>query len=230
MAEHNTVDRDAIKLQPLATMGLLEQFNLPPKMITFLRRNQRAIWLTISAAVVLAMAVSGFTAYREHQAVKAAFALESALAAKQGNREMLEKVAQEYGATPSGLWAKIELALLEEKEGQRPKAIARLTEINSGLSAVSPLKPLVLTKLAGLHENEQQLDTAIALYTELAANEGFAPGAYKALGRLHEQLGKKEEAAAMYGKYLELTASQPGQGKTDPMRDMVQFRLNQLKK
>ncbi len=87
------------------------------------RRDDASYPDLVREAVVLAMAVSGFTAYREHQAGKAAFALESALAAKQGNWEMLEKVAQEYGATPSGLWAKIELALLEEKEGQRPKAL-----------------------------------------------------------------------------------------------------------
>jgi predicted negative regulator of RcsB-dependent stress response len=230
MAENNAVERDAIKLQPLAPIGLLEQFNLPPKMIAFIRRNQRTIWLAISAGVVLAIAISGFTTYRDYQIAKAASALDAALVAKQENRPMLEKVAQEYGATSPGLWAHIELAFLEEKEGQRPQAITRLTAINAGLAASSPLKPLMLTKLAGLHENEQQPEQAIALYTELAAHEGFAPDAYRALGRLNEQLGKKEDAAAMYGKYLELTGSQPGQGKADPMRDMVQSRLNQMKK
>jgi hypothetical protein len=34
----------------------------------------------------------------------------------------------------------------------------------------------------------------------------------------------------MYGKYLESAGGQPGQGKADPVRDMVQSRLNQLKK
>jgi predicted negative regulator of RcsB-dependent stress response len=230
MAEQNAIDRDAIKLQPLTPVGLLEQFNLPPKMIAFIRRNQRAIWLALSVSIVLALAASGFTTYREYQDAQAASALDAALVAKQDNRQLLEKVAQEYGSTSSGLWAQIELAFLEEKEGQRAKAIDRLAAINTGLSATSPLKPLVLTKLAGLYENEQQFDKAVALSTELAAIEGFAATAYKSLGRLNEQLGKKEEAAAMYGKYLELTGAQPGQGKADPMRDMVQSRLNQLKK
>jgi len=230
MAEQNNFDRDAIKLQPLTPVGLLEQFNLPPKAIRFIRRHQRAIWLTLSAGIVLALAVSGFTTWREYQEDKAASALETARIAKQDNRQMLEKVVQEYGSTSSALWAKIELAWLEEKEGQRPQAISRLAAINTDLAARSPLKPLVLTKLVGLYEQEQQFDQAIAIATELAAIDGFAPAAYRALGQLHELAGKKEAAAAMYGKYLELTGAQADQGKADPMRDIVQSRLNQLKK
>lgn len=230
MGEQNTFDRDAVKLQPLAPIGLLDQFNLPPKAIRFIRRHQRAIWLAISAGIVLAVAISGFTTWREYQDNKAAAALDAARIAKQDNRQLLEKVIQEYEATSSGLWAKIELALLEEKDGQRSQAINRLTAINAGLPARSPLKPLLLTKLVGLHEQEQQFDQAIALCTELAAIEGFGPAAYRVLGRLHELSGKQEAAIAMYGKYLELTGAQSDQGKSDPMRDVVQSKLNQLKK
>jgi predicted negative regulator of RcsB-dependent stress response len=231
MAEQTTVDRDAIKLQPLAPpMGLLEQFNLPPKTIAFIRRNQRAIWTVIVLSVAVALGLSGYSTYREYQEAKAASALDAALIAKQDNRQLLEKVVQEYSANAAGLWAKIELARLDEKEGQRAKAISRLEEINAGLAAGTSLKPLVLSKLAGLYELEQQSDKAMGLYTELSGNEWFAAEACRAMGRLHELAGKKEEAAAMYGKYLELTGSQVGQGKADPTRDMVQSRLNQLKK
>lgn len=231
MAEQTTVDRDAIKLQPLAPpMGLLEQFNLPPKTIALIRRNQGAIWTVIVLGVVLALAISGYSTYREYQEDKAASALDAALIAKQGNRQLLDKVVREYGANAAGLWAKIELARLEEKEGQRAKAISRLEEINAGLAAGASLKPLILSKLAGLYELEQQADKALGIYTELSGNEWFAAEAYRAMGRLHEQAGKKEEAAAMYGKYLELTGAQIGQAKADPTREMVQSRLNQLKK
>ncbi len=231
MAEQSAFDPKKIELQPLGpAMGLLEQFNLPPKAIAYIRKNQRAIWVVVSTCVVLAVAVSAYTTYRDYRADQAAAALDAALIAKQDKRQVLEKVVLEYGSTSSGLWAQIELAFLEDKEGQRPKGIARMAEINTGLSARSPLKPLVLTNLAILHENEQQFDKALALYTELAASEGFAPEAYRAMGRVNEQLGKKDEAAAMYGKYLESVGAQSGQSKADPVRDMVQSRLNQLKK
>lgn len=231
MAEQSTFDRKNIELKTLGPpMGLMEQFNLPPALITFIRRNQRAVWLVVLGCVVLAVAVSSYTSYRDYRAGKANAALDSALIAKQDRRPLLEAVVQEYGSTPSGLWAKIELALLDEKEGQQAKAITRLEEINAGLAAQSLLKPLVLGKLAALYENENQLDKALALYSELAGKEGFAIEAYRAMGRVNELLGKKAEAAAMYGKYLEATVTPAGQGKNDPVREMVQSRLNQLKK
>jgi predicted negative regulator of RcsB-dependent stress response len=231
MAEQSAFDRKNIQLQTLSpTMGLLEQFNLPPAAITFIRRNQRAIWMTVAGCVFLTVAVSAYTSYRHYRAGKAAAALDIALVAKQDSRELLEKVVQEYGSTPSSLWAKIELAFLDEKEGQRPKAITRFEAINAGLVAQSLLKPLVLGKLAALHEDEKQFDKALVYYSELAGNQGFAPEAYRAMGRVNEQLGKNAEAATMYSKYLELTPSQGGQQKNDPVREMVQSRLNQLKK
>ena len=231
MAEQSAFDPKKIELHTLGPgIGLLEQLNLPPKAIVFIRKNQRTVWLVVSMCVILAVAASAYTTYRDYRAGKAASALDVALAAAPDNRQMLESVAKEYGSTSSGLWAQLELAVLEEKEGQLPEAITRLAAINTGLAARSPLKPLVLTKLAGLYENGQQFDKALALYTELAANASFASEAYRAMGRVNEQLGRKEDAAAMYAQYLETTGSQPGQGATDPIREMVQYRLNLLKK
>lgn len=231
MAEQSAFDRKNIELKTLSPhTGLLEQFNLPPAVIKFIRRNQRALWMAVGGCVLLTVAVSAYTTYHQYQDNKAAAALDLALVAKQENRQLLEKVVQEYGATSSGLWAKIELAFLEEKEGQRPKAISRLEAVNADLAPKSLLKPLVLGKLAALYEDEKQFDKALAYYNELAAKEGFAPEAYRAMGRVNEQLGKGAEAAAMYGKYLELTGTPGGQGKSDPVREMVQSRLNQLKK
>jgi predicted negative regulator of RcsB-dependent stress response len=231
MAEQSAFDRKNIQLQTLSPpMGLLEQFNLPPAAITFIRRNQRAIWMAVAGCVFLIVAVSAYTSYRHYRDGKAASALDVALVAKQDSRQMLEKVVQEYGSTPSGLWAKIELAFLDEKEGQRPKAITGLEAINAGLAVQSLLKPLVLGKLAALNEDEKQFDKALVYYSELAGKEGFAPEAYRAMGRVNEQLGKSAEAVAMYGKYLELTPFQGRQQKNDPVREMVQARINQLKK
>jgi predicted negative regulator of RcsB-dependent stress response len=231
MAEQSAFDRKNIELQTLAPpMGLLEHFNLPPAVIKFIRRNQRAIWTAVTGVVILIVAISAYTSYRQYRIEKAASALDAALVATQDKRQLLDKVVQEYGSTPSGLWAQIELGFLDEKEGQGAKAITRFEEINTALAAKSLLKPLVLSKLGALYENEKQFDKALALYSELAGRQGFAPDAYRAMGRVNEQLGKTEEAAAMYGKYLELTVVQGGEGKADPVREMVQSRLNQLKK
>jgi len=211
-------------------MGLLEQFNLPRKTIRFIRQNLWLIWLVIAAILAVIIGTAGFSTWLEYREDRGAAALDAALVAKD-NRKLLEQVDQDFRSTTSGRWARIELAFLDEKEGQRTQAIGRLTEINADLAADSPLKPLVLAKLAGLCENDKQFDKAVAFNIELAAWGGnFAAQAYQALGRLNEQMGKKDEAVAMYNKYMELTAVQPGQGMVKPMRDMVQARLNQLEK
>ncbi|MCL1980468.1 MAG: tetratricopeptide repeat protein [Proteobacteria bacterium] len=231
MAEQNSIDRDTVKFQPLTQAGLLEQFNLPRKAVLFIRRHLWLIWLAVTVILVVVLGTAGFSTWREYQEEKGAAALDAALAAKQDNRKLLEQVALDFSSTSSGRWARIDLAFLDEQEGQRTQAIGRLTEINAALSASSPLKPLVLTKLAGLCENEKQFDQAVAFNTELAAlGNNFAASAFQALGRLNEQMGKPDEAVAMYNKYMELTAIQPGQGMANPMRDMVQARLNQLEK
>ena len=231
MAEQSAFDRKNIELQTLGpATGLLEQFNLPPAAIKFIRRNQRTLWIVVVGCVTLAVAISAYSSYRQYRIVKAATALDAALVAKQDSRSLLEKVVQEYGATPSGLWAKVELGFLDEKEGQGAKAITRFEAINATLAPQDLRKPLVLGKLGALYENEKQFDKALLAYGDLALIEGFAPDAYRALGRVNEQLGKNAEAVAMYNKYLELTKPQVEQGKGDPVREMVQTRLNLLKK
>ena len=230
MADQSAFDRNNPLMQPLGPPpGLLEQFNLPPALIGFIRRNQRAVWIVLSLTMTLIVAVAAFTTYRDYRAGKAASALDAALNAKADQQKLLEQVAVEYSSTPSGLWAKLELAFLKDKEGQRTEAISRFEAINSGIPGKSLLKPLVLSKLGALYENDKQLDKALASYTGLASMEGFAAEAYRAMGRIYEVQGKPAEAKGMYEKYMEKTVGPDGQPGKDPVRELVQIRLNQIK-
>lgn len=230
MAEPNAFDRNNPLMQPLGPPpGLLEQFNLPPALIRFIRRNQRAVWTVLTAVLVLIVAIAGWTTYRDYRAGKAASALDAALNAKADQQKLLEQVAAKYSSTPSGLWANLELAFLKDKEGQHADAMARFETISNGLPAKSLLKPLVLSKLGALYENGKQLDKALASYTALASMEGFAAEAYRAMGRIYEIQGKPVEAKGMYEKYMEKTAGPDGQPVKDPVRELVQVRLNQIK-
>jgi tetratricopeptide (TPR) repeat protein len=231
MAEQSGFNPKNIELQTLGpALGLLEQFNLPPGAIKFIRRNQRTLWIVVVGCVTLAVAFAAYASYRQHRIVKAASALDAALVVRQDSRALLEKVVQEYAATPSGWWAGVELGLLDAREGQTGGAITRFEAINATLAPQDLRKPLVLGKLGGLYEIEKQWDKALLVYGDLAVVEGFAADAYRALGRVNEQLGKNAEAATMYQKYLEMTKPQGEQGKSDPVREMVQTRLNLLKK
>ena len=230
MADHSAFDQKNAHFQPLGPPpGLLEQFNLPPALIASIRRNQRTVWIVVLVCFAAAIGFAAFNSYHDYRAAKAASALDTALQAKKDVKSLLEQVAQEFASTPSGRWAKIELALLAAKDGQLPQAIAQLEVINAGLSNKSLLKPLVLVKVAGLYETEGQFDKALGVYTELATQESFAAEAYRSMGRVHEQMKKPTEARTMYEKYLELTASPDGQKSSDPVRELVQSRLNRLK-
>lgn len=229
MAEQSAFDPKNIQLQTLGPPpGLLEQFNLPPGVIKFIRRNQRTIWMAVIGCVSLAVAVAAYTSYRQYRAGKAVSALDAALIAPQERRPLLTKVVEDYADTPSGRWARIELAFVDEKAGQAAQAITQLAAVNATLAPRDALKPLILTKLGALHEDQGQFDQALLVYGDLASIEGFGPEATRAQGRVNEQLGRPAEALALYSKYLEMT--KPEKAQADPVREMVQSRINQLKK
>ncbi len=231
MSEPGTFDPNQLKLQPLGPPpGLLDQFNLPPKAIAFIRAHQRSLWAAFIAVIVLSLSWAGYDAYQDNRQQQATSALDGALRVSEDKGGLLEKVTTQFAGTDAALWAKVELALLAEREGQVAKAITQLEAINTTLGAKSLLKPLLLGKLAGLAEREGKLDRALALYTELSAWESFAMEANRARGRVSEQMGNKEEAIAMYGKYLELESAQSFQSGSNPVHELVQSRLNQLKK
>jgi len=230
MTEPAAFDPNNLKMQPLGPPeGLLDQFNLPPKLIAFIRRNQRLLWIMFVTVVLVSFGVAGFNAYRDYREQKAASAFDAAVLAPANNKALLEKVVADYATTDSALWAKIELAQQAERTGDATTAISNLESINGGVGHTSPLKPLLLGKLAAMYENANQLDKALRLYTELSAWESFAAEAYRGLGRVNEQLGKKTDAVAMYGKYLELANGEAEAAMNKPVREMVQARVNRLK-
>ncbi len=231
MSEPGTFDPNQLKLQPLGPPpGLLDQFNLPPKVITFMRGHHRSLWAVFIAVIALSLSWAGYDAYRDNRQQQATSALDAALLATQDKASQLDKVTAQFAGTDAAQWARVELALLDEREGQVAKAITPLQTINAGLDAKALLKPLLLTKLAALAEREGKLDRALALYTELSSWESFATESYRSRGRVSEQLGNKEEAIAMYTKYLEQERAQSFQSGSNPVRELVQSRLSQLKK
>lgn len=229
MAEQREAERKQQDMAPLfQEAGLLEQFNLPPKLIRFLRRNQRAIWGTITAAVVIALAIAAFNAYKNHRVYKAAVALDVAMQAQEGQRDLLHKVQDDFSATPSALWAGIALARLDEQEGKLDAAIQKYQGVRAQLIASSQLTPLVLGKLAGLEEQKKNWDAALAYYRELGQIDGFAAGAHLSMGSIYEAQGNKDEALAMYRKFLELTAVTIEESGVDPRRQMILSRVELL--
>ena len=229
MAEQSAFDRRNIEPPAMAhSSGLLDQLSLPPALISFLYRYQRIIWIVLAAIVIAGISIAGYSSYRDQLEARALSAYDAAQRAGAENRPMLEQVVEQYSTTPSGTWASIDLAILNEREGNLEAAISRFETINSRLSATSPLKPLILSKLGVLYENTDNSNGALDVYGALIMQTGFEAEAHLALGRVHEQKGNLSEAAAMYEQFMAMTAN--GHGSNDPALEMIEFRLNQLKR
>jgi predicted negative regulator of RcsB-dependent stress response len=221
----------------VGTPGVLDQLHLPPAVISFLQKNQRMIWRIVIVAAVAVTVVSLYFSWREHTLNKAAAAYDQAveIADAPQKRAALQKVADDYGSTPSALWSRIALAHLDQQEGKTKEAIAKLTAVEAEVSAKNALKPLLLVNLGGLHEQDKQFDKAEAAYQQLKGFKGFEPMALDSLGRVYEATGSKDKAVQMYQQYMGLT--ELGKEKKEgapvhsfPERELVQASLNRLLK
>ncbi len=229
MAEERDSGKRVQDMPPLyQEMGLLEQFNLPPGVIRVLRRNQRAIWTVLAALLLFALALSAYSAYSGHRQEKAAAALDAALRAQSGQRELLQQVQNDFAATPSALWADVALARLDEREGKADDAIQRYQGIRTRLDKKSPLLAPVLAKLAAMEEQKKNWEAAISYYQELEQLQGYAADAHLHMGRVYEAQGKKEEALARYKRFLDDTATAGEQADADPRRQMISSHIELL--
>ncbi len=231
MADQSAFDRNHIETTAVSeTSGILDQLNLPPAVNSFLRKNQRTIWIIVSIIVVAVVTVALYDSYSKYQTNQAISALDTAKLAENDKRvELLQQVAEKYSSTPSGLWARIELAKMAAEKEDLATAIAELEKVIKSISGKNPLKPLVLYQLAGLHEENGDLDAAIAQYQELTIFSGFTADAHYAMGRVYVAMDKKPEAIAQYNQYLSLTEEAAGgNGQQDPMRTQVEYTIKQL--
>ncbi len=230
MSQQSAFDRQNIEesavIQP---PGLLEQLNLPPAMIAFIRKNQRILWIITACVSVVVVTTALYKQYSDHREERAASVLTAALQEEGSSKqEMLAGVVDEYGSTSSGLWARIELAHLSVEDGDLDKAIQEYIGVQNEVSDTNPVRPLILYALGALHEKNNELDKAIASFEELKTYKGFEESTYEDLGRIYEQKGDKAKAVEMYKKALgdesEANPLQPG----NPARETIQARINYL--
>lgn len=210
--------------------GLLEQLNLPPALITFIRKNQRTVWIVVGIIALVVIVVALYDQYSTYQEKKANSALSLALQEEgTARKELLGEVIENFGSTDAGLWARVELAHLMVDQGETEKAIETFLAIKDDVSIHNPVTPLVLYALGVLYEKRDDLDNGIAMFAELSAFEGFGASSYEALGRLYEQKGEEEKALEMYEKALATDADDGSAPPPNPDREMIQARIDLLR-
>ena len=209
--------------QPDTRTGIMEELNLPPAVISFIRKNARNLQIGLTCIVVLVFAWVFYDYYTELQENKGASLLVSAMQteATDERTQILAGVINDYSRTDAARWSKLELAHLDYQEGSFEAAIAKYEEIIGKLSADSSLLPLARTNLAQSYEETGQYDEAIAQYNLLKKSTGFKEEAHLALGRIYTA---KDEPAQARKEYEELLSTMKDEA--DPQfRSRVQALL-----
>ena len=190
--------------QPDTRRGLLEELNLPPGVIAFIRKNARILQIGLIGVAVFVLAGIFYDYYTESQETKGASLLASGLQTESTEQRVavLENVIRDYGRTEAARWAKLELAHLDYKEGRFEAAAAKYKEILAALPSESSLTPLTRLNLAQSYEQSGQNDQALTEYNLLKKSPGFSNEAYLALGRIYVAKEDPVEARKAYAELL----------------------------
>ena len=227
MSAQSLFSKKNIESQKLDTrQGIMEELNLPPEVISFVRKNSRNLQICLIIFVILVFSWIFYDYYSEHQENKSASLLASAMQieAKEEKLFVLGKVVAEYSGTDAALWGKLELAHLDYEEGAFDAAVAKYEEIAAKLPADSSLVPLVRINLAQSYEEAGQHDQAIIQYNLLKNITGFKEDAYMALGRIYRAKEDFPQARKEYNELLNTMGDD-----IDPqLRSKVQALLNSL--
>lgn len=212
--------------QPDTRRGLMEELNLPPQFIAYVRKNARNLQIVVISVVVLVLGWVFYDYYTEMQAKKGASLLASGLQAESSEQrvQLLEAVINDYGRTDAARWSKLELAHIDYREGRFEAAAAKYKEILDAVPAASPLAPLTRLNLAQTYEQAGQYDQAIAEYNKLKQAVGFTNQAYMGLGRMYMVKDDPAQARKIYQELLTSLEETP-----DPaIKSQVEAKLSLL--
>jgi predicted negative regulator of RcsB-dependent stress response len=203
-AENLFSGKDIKPIDPERKRDLLDELNLPPKLVTFIRTNVRNLQIAVICIVVVVLGWVLYNQYAEKQESNGASLLASALQETSVEQKIrtLENVISEYSRTDAALWSRVELAHLDYQAGRFTEAAGRYEGILGEIGAGSALTPLVRLNLAQSYEELQDYEKALAQYKLLKPVQGFSKEAYLALGRVYVLKNETAAARQVYEEYL----------------------------
>jgi predicted negative regulator of RcsB-dependent stress response len=218
--------KDIKPIDPERKRDLLDELNLPPKLVSFIRKNARNLQI---ACICIAVVVLGWVLYDNYtdlQESKSASLLAAALqeSSIEQKTQELARVIEEYPRTDSALWSRVELAHLEYQDGKFQEAAGRYEAILGELPGDSSLAPLIRLNLAQSYEELNDHDKALIQYKTLKTATGFDREATMAMGRIYEFTGQPQAARQVYEEYLNSLGESP-----DPViKAEIQAKLDNL--
>jgi predicted negative regulator of RcsB-dependent stress response len=183
--------------------GLLEQMNLPPAAVKFVKENKRLVQAGIAILVIAVVTWALYGSYRDNQIKKSTEALFSAQ--ELSGQQMLDKLAEvekDFGKTDAGLWAGINTAQELMKNGNMVEAQQKFSEVRNDITTASALWPLVTVGIAQSAEAAGDFQRAVSEYESLMDLEGYKDIGFLGSARLLELQGNSEQALELYESYL----------------------------
>ena len=208
-------------------VGLLEQINLPPKAIKFIRENLKAINAVLILVVLVVVSWSAYDAYQQRRINTSSSALTNALKESVALRPAaLEKVVSDFSGTSAARWAQVELAHMDMQKGDFKTAAEKYADIRKSIKSTDPLYALVTFGIAQAEEAAKDYDRAFGEYTTLSKIEGYQPVGLLGMARIHEIKGEKEKALSVYEQYM---GTFVGDNRNDPEKEFISEKISRLK-
>jgi predicted negative regulator of RcsB-dependent stress response len=228
MSEHNAFNKIHVDERDKADLGgVLDQLNLPPAFIEFVRRNQKTIYIVLGLLATAVVVWALYGSYVEKRQVESSNALMAAEKLEGADKvNALQQVANDFSGTDSALWAKVGLARYSIENEDYQKALQQYTEIRGSLPKGSPMYPLVTFGIAQAQEFLDDYQAALQEYTLLKNTTGYENIGYSGSARLHELQQNIEAAINEYEQYLAILDEG---GSRAPERAYVTEKLTRLK-
>lgn len=221
MTEPTVFTKKHVDVRAQGKRAILEEMNLPPAVIDFLRTNAQTIQIAIAVLIIAILGKEGYVKYTDVQRSRSADMLYVAMQSDGDQRvSQLKELSAKYGKKGSGSWGMVEQGHMAFKEGKFQEAVKLYESVIASLSSSNPLLPLVQYNLAQAYENLPDQAKAKTIYQTLLTSKGFAGEGNLGLARLAEAEGKTDEAKAKYQAYVDLPETKDG-----PTKEWVKSKL-----
>lgn len=207
--------------------GVLDQLNLHPSIVRFIRENKRFLQILGVVTVLLVVTISLYTSYRDSRLEKAASSLAISMEGEGvSKKEALKHTSSEFSGTPSALWAEIELGHMAMKEGDFTTAAKTYEGARSDVKISNPVYGLLTYGMAQAQEADKNYQASSSIYAELKEIEGYTDEGFIGMARVLEAQGERAKAIGVYEEYLGTFLGEEGNIRT---KRMIQEKITRLR-
>ncbi len=228
MADQSAFEKIHVDERDKADLGgVLEQLNLPPAVVGFVRKNQRTIYIVLGVITIIVVVWALYDSYQEKQIAASASALAVAQKTEGDSRlTALQDVVEQYSGSAAALWAKIEIARHYTTTAEHGTALQNYQDVRQIINETNPLFPLVVFGSAQAEEALSNFDAATKEYSILKTINGFEAIGYHGVARIYEIQGQKDSAVKELEEYM---GTLIGEAPESAEKIYISEKINRLK-